>query len=138
MKFTGRMPKPHRLPNDDEQALLEELRVELVSAQQKPRWNQLVCRHHYLKGADLVGEQLRYAITDAQGHWLALLGWSAPALHLKARDQSLEWSDQQRERRLHFLAQNSRFVILADRQQRPNLASRSMSLCLKRVSHDWQ
>ena len=53
------MPKPHRLPNDDEQALLEELRVELVCAKQKPRWNQLVRRHHYLKSADLVGEQLR-------------------------------------------------------------------------------
>jgi len=132
------MPKPHRLPHGDEQALLEELQVELVCAKQKPRWNQLVRRHHYLKNADLVGEQLRYAITDAQGHWLALLGWSAPALHLKARDQSIEWSDPQRERRLHFLAQNSRFVILADRQRWPNLASRSLSLCLKRVSNDWQ
>ena len=59
-------------------------------------------------------------------------------MHLKARDQSIEWSDLQRERRLHWVAQNSRFVILADRQQRPNLASRSLSLCLKRVSHDWQ
>lgn len=39
---------------------------------------------------------------------------------------------------MHLVAQNSRFVILADRQQRPNLASRSLSLCLKRVSHDWQ
>ena len=138
MLFPERMPKPHRLPDGDEQTLLEELRVELVPAQQKRRWNQLVCQHHYLKSADLVGEQLRYAITDAQGHWLALLGWSAPALHLKARDQSIEWSNLQRERRLHSLAQNSRFVILADRQQLPNLASRSLSLCLKRLSHDWQ
>ena len=138
MFFTGRMPKPHRLPKGHEPTLLEELRVELVSAKHKRRWNQLVRQHHYLKSADLVGEQLRYAITDAQGHWLALLGWSAPALHLKARDQSIEWSEQQRERRLHFLAQNSRFVILADRQQLPNLASRALSLCLKRLPHDWQ
>jgi hypothetical protein len=65
------------------------------------------------------------------------LGWSAPALHLKARDQSIEWSDQQRERRLHLLAQNSRYVILAEREQFPNLASRAMSLCLARLSSDW-
>ena len=138
MIFTGRMPKPHRLPTGDEQALLEQVRVELVGVHQKRRWNQLVRQHHYLKSADLVGEQLRYVVTDAQGTWLALLGWSAPALHLKARDQSIEWSDVQRERRLHLLAQNSRFVILADRQALPNLASRSLSLCLQRLSDDWR
>lgn len=136
--FHGRMPIPPRLPNRDEQALLEELRVALVSPQQKRRWNQLVCQHHYLKNADLVGEQLRYVVTNAQGHWLALIGWSAPALHLKARDQSIEWSEAQRERRLHLLAQNSRFVILAERQQFPNLASRALSLGLRRLSADWQ
>jgi hypothetical protein len=112
--------------------------VELISPRQKPRWNQLVRKHHYLKSADLVGEQLRYVVTDAKGNWLALMGWSAAALHIKARDQSIEWSKEQRERRLHLLAQNSRFVILADRQRLPNVASRAMSLCLKRLSQDWR
>ena len=132
------MSKPHRLPDTTEQSILEALQVRLISPQEKERWNRLVCQHHYLKSADLVGEQLRYVITDRRGRWLALLGWSAPALHLKARDQSIEWSDLQRERRLHFLAQNSRFVILGDRQQLPNLASRSLSLWLHRLSDDWQ
>jgi hypothetical protein len=126
------------MPDRAEQAILEELKVELMVPGQKARWNRLVCKHHYLKSADLVGEQLRYVVTDACGQWLALLGWSAAALHLKARDQSLEWSEQQRERRLHLLAQNSRFVILADRNQLPNLASRAMSLCLQRLSADWR
>lgn len=126
------------MPDREEQAVLEELQVELISPEQKRPWNRLVCKHHYLKNADLVGEQLRYVVTDAQGRWLALIGWSAPALHLKARDQSIEWSEEQRERRLHLLAQNSRFVILTDRQKFPNLASRAMSLCLKRLSEDWQ
>jgi hypothetical protein len=39
---------------------------------------------------------------------------------------------------LHFLAQNSRFVILADRTRYPNLGTRSMKLCLDRLSADWQ
>jgi len=132
------MSKPPRLPNDHEQTILDQLQVQLVGPQQRPRWNKLVCQHHYLKNADLVGEQLRYVATDAQGNWLALLGWSAPALHLKARDQSIEWSEEQRARRLPLLAQNSRFVILADRQTFPNLASRAMKLCLQRLSEDWQ
>jgi len=131
------MPKPHRMPDRDEQAVLQELQVELITPGQKARWNQLVRKRHYLKSADMVGEQLRYIVTDAPGQWLALLGWSAAALHLKARDQSIEWSEQQRERRLHLLAQNSRFVILAERKQLPNLASRAMSLCLQRLSGDW-
>lgn len=132
------MPKPHRLPNSDEQAVLDALQVRLIAPKEKPRWNQLVSQRHYLKNAKLVGEQLRYVVTDAKGTWLALIGWSAAVLHLKARDQSIEWSEEQRERRLHLLAQNSRFVILADRQQLPNLATRAMSLCLKRLSDDWQ
>lgn len=131
------MPKPLRMPDGDDQAVLNELRVELVSSEEKKLWNKLVCKHHYLKSAKLVGEQLRYVVTDGK-HWLALMGWSAPALHIKARDQSIEWSDQQREGRLRLLAQNSRFVILTDRQQLPNLASRAMRLCLQRLSSDWQ
>jgi Domain of unknown function (DUF4338)/DDE_Tnp_1-associated len=132
------MPKPHRLRTIDEQTLLEELQVRLILPGERSRWNKLVSEHHYLKNALLVGEQLRYVVLDAKGTWLALLGWSAPAMHLKARDQTIEWSERQREGRLHLLAQNSRFVILAPRQQFPNLASRAMSLCLKRLSEDWQ
>lgn len=132
------MPKPHRVPKPDEQVVLDELRVELISPRQKAQWDRLVRKHHYLKSARLVGEQLRYVAMDGQGRWLALLGWSAPALHLKARDQSIEWTDAQREARLHLLAQNSRYVILAERQQLPNLATRAMALCLHRLSPDWQ
>lgn len=138
MLFHLRMPKPLRLPNLDEQSLLEELEVRLMLPGERTQWNQLVRRHHYLKNARLVGEQLRYVVTNAKGQWVALIGWSAAAMHLKARDQSIEWSDRQREGRLHLLAQNSRFVILAQRQQFPNLASRALSLCLKGLSADWQ
>jgi len=132
------MPKPLRLPNIDEQSLLEQLQVRLVPPAQRRRWDQLVRQHHYLKNARLVGEQLRYVVIDAAGNRVALIGWSAAAMHLKARDQSIEWTDQQREARLHLLVQNSRFVILAQRQQYPNLASRALSLCLQRLSEDWQ
>lgn len=125
------------MPSINEQAILDGLQIRPVSEREKSRWNRLVRKHHYLKSSDLVGEQLRYVVTDRDGSWLALLGWSAPALHLKARDQSIEWTEEQRERRLHLLAQNSRFVILANREQLPNLASRAMSLCLARLSDDW-
>lgn len=138
MIFALWMAKPQRLPNLDEQSLLEQLQVRLVLPKERTRWNKWVSQHHYLKNARLVGEQLRYVVTDAKDNWLALIGWSAAAMHLKARDQSIEWAERQREARLHLIAQNSRFVILASRQQFPNLASRALSLCVKRLSEDWQ
>jgi len=101
------------------------------------RWNHLVTEHHYLHSARLVGEQLRYVVSF-QGHWLALLGWSAPAYHLKGRDHWLGWTEPQRRTRLHLLAQNSRFVILADRGDWPNLASRALTRVTQQLSADWQ
>ena len=85
----------------------------------------------------LVGEQLRYLVTSAEGTWVALLGWNAPAYHLKAREEYVQWSDDQRQARLHWIAQNSRFVILADRLQYPNLASKALAFCTARLSEDW-
>jgi hypothetical protein len=131
------MPKPLRLPNAQEQAVLEGLSLCLLTeAEDKHRWDQRVIERHYLKHATLVGEQLRY-VAHYQGQWLALLGWSAPALHLKAREEWVGWSPEQLLQRRHFLCQNSRFVLLVDRHQFPNLATRSLGLCCQRLSVDW-
>lgn len=130
------MAKPIRLPNATEQAVLDGLTVRLIESSEQARWDELICREHYLKNARLVGEQLRY-VAEYQGQWMALLGWSAPALHLQARDRWLGWSPDQRRLRRHFLAQNSRFLILGDRHQFPNLATRSLARCCARLSEDW-
>ena len=72
------------------------------------------------------------------GQWVALLTFSAPALHLKARERWIGWSARQRARRLGLVVNNSRFLVLAQRQRYPNLASRVLGLALRRVSRDWQ
>jgi hypothetical protein len=132
------MAKPLHLPGVEEQRVLDELEIQLlVEPVQQARWNRLVKERHYLRSASLVGEQCRYAVSY-HGQWVALLGWSGAAWHLGPRDEWLGWSEDQRRRRLHFLAQNSRFVILADRTRYPNLGTRSMKLCLDRLSADWQ
>lgn len=132
------MAKPLHLPGVEEQAVLDELRIELVThPASRKRWNRLVEERHYLRSANLVGEQLRYAVTY-QGQWVALLGWSAAAWHLGPREVWIGWDDDQRRCRLHFVAQNSRFVILADRTQFPNLGTRALKLCLDRLAADWQ
>lgn len=131
------MAKALRLPGIEEQRVLDGLQIELLlDGAQQQRWNQWIEQDHYLHNATLVGEQLRYALSY-QGQWLALLGWSGAAWHLQAREAWIGWSEDQRRARLPLVAQNSRFLILADRAQLPNLGTRAMKLCLQRLGADW-
>jgi hypothetical protein len=126
-----------RLPGIEEQRILEGLEIHLLlDRDQQERWNQAIVHGHYLHNATLVGEPLRYA-ASFQGQWLALLGWSGAAWHLAPREAWIGWSEDQRRVRLPFPAQNSRFLILGDRMQFPNLDTRAMKLCLERLSADW-
>src|SRR4051812_9520157 len=130
------MPPPIRLPDAQEQQVLDHLTVRLISDEELIRWNCEVSAHHYLKNSTLVGEHLRYVV-EYQGQWLALLGWSAPARHLRPRDAWIGWSKDQLPCRRHLLANNARFCILADPHQLPNLASRALALNCQRLSQDW-
>jgi hypothetical protein len=80
---------------------------------------------------------LRY-VAKVEGQWVALLTFSAPALQLKARERWIGWSPRQRARRLGLVVNNSRFLVLPQRQRYPNLASRVMGLALRRLGADWQ
>lgn len=122
--------------NPDEQAVLDHVEVRLITPEEKARWDDLIASRHYLKNGHLVGEQLRY-VAQLNGQWLALLGWSAAAYHLKGRDTWIGWSKEQRRRRLHFIANNARFLLLTEAGQLPNLATRVLALCCQRLSQDW-
>lgn len=126
-----------KLSDPAEAAVLHEITVRLVAADERERWEQLMVERHYLKSAHLVGEQLRY-VAEYRGRWLALLGWSAAAYHLRARDQWIGWNDNQRRARLRLVANNARFCLLAEPGELPNLASRAMALNLARLAQDWQ
>ena len=90
---------------------LNEVTLELVSPEQEARWNKLIRKHHYLKEHRLVGESLRY-VAIQNGQWIALLGWSSAAFHLRPRDAWIGWTDAQRQAARHLLACNARFVLL--------------------------
>lgn len=130
------MAKPFRLPDADEQVVLDELEVRPIYPEEQLRWEQEVSEHHYLKNATLVGEHLRYAVTF-RGQWLACLGWSGPARHLKPRDQWIGGSADPLARRRHGLANNARYGLWVERPQLPNVASRGLALCGQRLSADW-
>lgn len=126
-----------RLPAVAEQAILDELQIRLIRPEERARYDQLIETQHYLKSADLVGEQLRYVAVDRHDRWRALLSWSAPAYRLRARESWIGWAAWQREQRRHLLANNSRLLILPEGRL-PNLATRAMKLCLQRLSNDWR
>ena len=115
----------------------QQVTVELVSPEEEPRWNKLIRKHHYLKEHRMVGESLRY-VAKQNGRWIALLGWSSPAFHLRPRDAWIGWTDAQRNAGRHLIACNARFALLTPKSQSPNLPSHLLSLNLKRLSDDWQ
>ncbi len=125
------------LTDPAEAAVVDQIQVRLVRSQEEAEWNRLMAENHYLKNAQMVGEQLRY-VAQYRGQWLALLGWSAAAYHLKGREGEIGWDENQRRARLHLVANNARFCRLGAAGQYPNLASRAMALNLARLSADWR
>ena len=130
------MLKSIRMPQADEQEVLEELRVDLIGLEDLPRLQSLLRRHHYLGGIKPVGERLYY-VASWRGQWLALLVFCAAARHLRHREKWIGWTEEQRRKRLSLVTNNSRFLILPH-WSLPNLATRVMGLCLQRLAPDWQ
>lgn len=117
--------------------VLARVSLRLIQPAEKDAWDQLITEKHYLKNAHLVGRQLRY-VAELDGQWVALLGWNVAAYHLKDREEWIGWSIAERLQRRKFVAQNSRFLLLVERGRYPNLASRVLGLCSRRLSQDWE
>ena len=114
---------------------LHGLKISPIDPTEKELWNQLMSKHHYLGFRQLVGESIKY-IAKINDEWVALLGWGAAAFKCKPRDEWIGWSKEQQWRRLIYIANNLRFLILPG-VQIPNLASKVLSMNLKRLSSDW-
>ncbi|MCP5527292.1 MAG: DUF4338 domain-containing protein [Verrucomicrobiales bacterium] len=123
------------LPPEPE--LLQGVQVRLIEESERPRFDDLLRRRHYLKNATAVGQALRY-VAEFQGQWLALMVFCSPAFHLKPRERWLHWSAREVAARRHLLAQNQRFLVLAAPGRWPNLASRVLKLSCERLAQDWQ
>ena len=98
-------------------------------------WNAYIERHHYLGHQPMPGAQLRYFVRAA-GHIVAALGFGASAWKVKPRDQVIGWSREQRQRNLHLVVNNARFLILPWIQSK-GLASKILSRVARQLPHDW-
>ena len=100
-------------------------------------FQQYLRQHHYLGHRGPVGENLGYLIRSRAGVDLACLLFGAAAWQCAGRDQWIGWSAQKRAQGLHFIANNSRFLILPSVVV-PHLASHLLSQIARRIDGDWQ
>ncbi len=110
--------------------------LEIVNGQNGYLWDYLVHHYHYLGLPTLVGEHIRY-LAYIDGQVAACLAWASAAWKVKDRDQFIGWDEPTKRRNLHLIANNTRFLILPWVKVK-YLASKILSLSLRRLSADWE
>lgn len=115
---------------------LREIHIRPVERSEEGRYQELMDEHHYLGRLPKISETIWY-VALWRNQWVALLSFSAAAWKCSARDQWIGWSPRHQYNRLKLVANNSRFLILPDWHV-PNLGSRVLSMCQKRLPSDWQ
>jgi hypothetical protein len=105
---------------------------------QRLLFRELVGRHHYLGHKVPFGAHLRYLLYACRPE-RAVLGciqFSSAAWRMAVRDAWIGWDDATRQRKLPQVVNNSRFLILPWVRVK-NLASRVLSLAVRRMAADW-
>jgi hypothetical protein len=124
-------------PIEETLASLGTLEIQLVRrAEGEALFAHLLSRHHYLGYSRPVGEHLKYLVL-AQGRPLACVGWSSAPRQLNLRDQFVGAPKQAYRHHLHWIAYNTRFLIVPWAKI-PSLASHLLSRIARRLSADWQ
>jgi Druantia protein DruA len=115
---------------------LHNIHLKLVKTKNCSRlWNEYIDRYHYLGHKSLPGAQLRY-FAYSDDRLLALFGFGAAAWKVAPRDNFINWSASQREKNLHLIVNNARFLILPWVQSK-HLASKLLGLVIRRFADDW-
>lgn len=108
----------------------------LEDPKERIRWRELMNKHHYLGFQGATGEQVLY-VACIDSTWVGLIGWGGSVYKNFHRDLWIGWDEPRRKQRLKFIANNFRFLILPGFHFK-NLASKILSLNLKRLNKDWQ
>jgi hypothetical protein len=114
---------------------LKNLQVRPIQPSEETRYRDVMKSHHYLGSSPKIGETLLY-VALYQDEWVALISFTSAAWKCAARDQWIGWDFRHQYDRLHLVTNNSRFLILPQWHY-PNLASRILSLCQRRIQTDW-
>lgn len=128
--------KESKRPMEVSLSNLEQIRLQMVSNSTEKRfWDYLIDKYHYLGYRQVIGNQAKYLIYS-QDKLLGCIGFADAVLKLNLRDKWIGWNKKMRERNLHLIINNVRFLILPWVRVR-NLASKILSLASKQVPEDW-
>jgi len=111
------------------------MEISLVTKKDSLLWNSYIDRYHYIGYTKLGGAQLRYIVRSSSTP-IAFFGFSAAAWKVRVRDQYIRWTPAQREKKLHLIVNNSRFLILPSIEV-PHLASHLLAKISRRLPSDW-
>lgn len=101
-------------------------------------WNEYVERYHYLGYKHPIGDTLRYFIVSKPtDQLLGCIMFSSAVWALADREKWIGWSTKDREKRLKFVINNNRFLIFPWIKVE-NLASKALSMAIKRIRKDWK
>jgi hypothetical protein len=98
-------------------------------------YKSLVHYYHYLGYRQIIGNHLKY-IAYVGDRPVACLGWGSAAWSVKSRDSFIGWDKKTKEQRLHFVANNVRFLLLPWVKVKC-LASKILALNIRSISNDW-
>ncbi len=110
--------------------------VQVKNTSHEAMFNSLIEHHHYLGYCHPVGEQLKY-MAFKEDRPVACFSWSSAPRHIGARDRFIGWEKKHRDQNLHYMAYNSRFLILPWFQV-PHLASYLLGYMARNISRDWE
>jgi hypothetical protein len=114
--------------------------LEVVETPEARRqWREWVDRYHYLGCKVPFGAHLRYFVrlTRPQPQRVGCVQFSSPAWMMAPRDQWIGWDHAQRTRRLQWIVQNSRFLIVPWVHV-PYLASATLARMARKIPADWE
>ncbi len=110
----------------------------ITSKEDRECWKAYLQTYHYLGYKHPVGAHLGYFIvSEARQQKLGCLLFSASAAWtLAPRDKLIGWEKKHRQKLLHFIISNNRFLIFPWINV-PNLASQALSIATKQIGEDW-
>ncbi len=110
----------------------------IISKKDREEWKAYIQTYHYLGYKHPVGAHIGYFIVSEDRHQkLGCLLFSASAAWaLAPRDKMIGWDKKHRQKLLHLILSNNRFLIFPWVDV-SNLASHILSLATKQIKDDW-
>jgi len=112
------------------------LSIEIVNGKDSSLFRYLLSRYHYLGYRVTVGENMRYLIKDNFGRPLSCILFGSAAWKVACRDSCLGWTKECRQRKLHLVTNNMRFLVLPWVRV-AHLASHILGKIVRRIQKDW-